>query len=69
MILPNLSLVTPLGALNPVYSSNNVPEFVYFLTKFNEVTQLPIHECLTYLSYKKDETVLIEAQYKMASQK
>jgi hypothetical protein len=39
------------------------------ITKFNEVTQLPIHECLTFLSYKRDETVLIEAQYQLASQK
>jgi hypothetical protein len=34
-------------------------------TKFDSVTRLNVHECLTYLSYKRDLTILEANQNKM----
>jgi hypothetical protein len=38
------------------------------LTKFDQVTLLPLFTCLTFLSYKVDESVMIEQQYKNKGQ-
>ena len=38
-------------------------------TKFDAVTRLTVHECLTYLSYKRDLTILEANQHKIHMRK
>jgi hypothetical protein len=39
------------------------------VTKFNTVTGLTVHECLTFLSYKRDLAILEANQYKQSLRK
>lgn len=36
------------------------------ITKFEAVTQLPVHQCLTFLVFKKDQTIIEQQQIKKA---